>query len=347
MKKFANHRASRGVDCMRRGIAAAMLVPFMGLVGTLAAPTLAVAADDAATYPTRVVTIVVPFPAGGATDITGRLLAEGLSKKWGQSVVVENRPGAGGNLGSEVVARAAPDGYSIILGVTGSHGINTSLYSNMRYHPLKDFEPVTQATLYPNAIVVNNEVPANNLQELIALLKADPGKYSYGSDGNGTASHLGMEMLRSKGHFPIAHIPYRGSTPMITDLIGGQIQVGITGLPAVQAYVKSGKLKMIAVTTAERFPSTPDYPTVAEQGFPGFSAPPWSGFFVPKGTPKPIIDKLSADMRSVMEQPETKAKMLAAGSEFTPSTPEQFRAFVDSEITKWAEAVKISGAKVD
>ena len=326
-----------------KGIALPLLAGALGL----SAVTPVLAQDAVAGYPSRTVTLVVPFPAGGATDITARVVAEGLSKKWGQSVVVENRPGAGGNLGSEYVSRAAPDGYTLVLGVTGSHGINTSLYKNMRYDPRKDFEPVTQATLYPNAIVVNNNVPANNLTELIALLKKDPGQFSYGSDGNGTASHLGMELLKNRGGFQIAHVPYRGSAPMVTDLLGGQIQVGITGLPAVQAYAKAGKLKLIALTTATRFASAPDYPTVAEQGFAGFAAPPWSGFFAPKGTPKALVEKISADMRDVMADPAAKQKMIAAGSEFTPSTPDQFRAFVDQEITKWAEAVKISGAQVD
>lgn len=321
-----------------------MLAVLAGAAGLVAAPAFA---QDAGNFPTRPVTIVVPFPAGGATDITARLVAEGLSKKWGQAVVIENKPGAGGNVGSEYVARAAPDGYTLVLGVTGSHGINTSLYKNMRYDPIKDFEAVTQATLYPNAIIVNNDVPANNLQELIALLKKPDAHYSYGSDGNGTASHLGMELIKNQGKFELSHIPYRGSAPMVTDLLGGQIQVGITGLPAVQAYAKSGKLKIIALTTADRFASAPDYPTVAEQGFPGYAAPPWSGFFAPKGTPKALVEKISSDMRDVMSDPKAKEKMIAAGSEFTPSTPEQFQAFVQKEIAKWAEAVKISGARID
>ncbi|SEJ69978.1 tripartite tricarboxylate transporter substrate binding protein [Achromobacter sp. NFACC18-2] len=329
---------------MSRRRALGMLATLAGAVGLVTAPAFAQGIDN---FPTRPVTIVVPFPAGGATDLTARLVAEGLSKKWGQPVVVENKPGAGGNVGSEYVARAAPDGYTLVLGVTGSHGINTSLYKNMRYDPIKDFEAVSQATLYPNAIIVNNDVPANNLQELIALLKKPDAHYSYGSDGNGTASHLGMELIKSQGKFELSHIPYRGSAPMVTDLLGGQIQVGITGLPAVQAYAKSGKLKIVAVTTAERFASAPDYPTVAEQGFAGYAAPPWSGFFAPKGTPKPLVDKISADIREAMSDPKAKEKMIAAGSEFTPSTPEQFQAFVQKEIAKWAEAVKISGARID
>jgi tripartite-type tricarboxylate transporter receptor subunit TctC len=304
-------------------------------------------AQGPAAFPSRPVTIVVPFPAGGATDLTARLVAEGLSKKWGRSVIVDNRPGAGGNVGSEFVARSAPDGYTIVLGVTGSHGINTSLYTNMRYHPLKDFQPVTLATLYPNAIVVNPQVPAANLPQLIKLLQANPDKYSYGSDGNGTASHLGMELLRSRAHVNIAHVPYRGSAPMLVDLLSGQIPVGITGLPAVLPYVKAGKLKLIAITTAQRFSSAPELPTVAEQGFPGYSAAPWSGFFVPAATPQALVNKISADMREVMADPVARQKMIEAGSEFTPDTPAQFRQFVSNEIKKWAEAVKISGARVD
>ncbi len=333
------HAAGAGAPLRRK-----VLALLACAAGIAAAPAFAQSAD---TFPTRPVTIVVPFPAGGATDITARLVAEGLSKKWGQAVVVENKPGAGGNVGSEYVARAAPDGYTLVLGVTGSHGIDTSLYKNMRYDPVKDFEAVTQATLYPNAIIVNNDVPANNLQELIALLKKPDAHYSYGSDGNGTASHLGMELIKNQGKFEISHIPYRGSSPMVTDLLGGQIQVGITGLPAVQAYAKSGKLKIVALTTADRFASAPDYPTVAEQGFAGYAAPPWSGFFAPKGTPKALVEKISADMREVMSDPKAKEKMIAAGSEFTPSTPAEFQAFVQKEIAKWAEAVKISGARID
>jgi len=306
-----------------------------------------VCAQGIDSFPERSVTIVVPFPPGGATDLTARLVADGLSRRWRQPVVVENRAGAGGNLGSESVAKAAPNGYTLVLGVTGSHGINVSLYKNLRYHPLKDFEPVTQATLFPNAIVVNNNVPAASLRELVTLLQKPGSHYSYGSDGNGTASHLGMELLKHQGKFDLVHVPYRGGTPMLTDLMGGQIQVGVTGLPAAQPFIKAGKLKLIAVTTAQRFVGAPDYPTVAEQGFPGFAAPAWSGFFAPKGTPKALVEKISADIRSVMQDPQAREKMLAAGSEFVPSTPRQFQVFVEKEIDKWAQAVRISGATVD
>jgi tripartite-type tricarboxylate transporter receptor subunit TctC len=298
-------------------------------------------------FPNKPVRIVVPFPPGGATDITARVVAEKLSTKWGQPVVIDNKAGAGGNVGSDLVAKSAPDGYNIVLGVTGSHSINISLYKKMPYHPLNDFEPLTQATIYPNAIVVNPQVPANNLAELIALLKKEPGKLSYGSDGNGTASHLGMEILKSKANVQLTHIPYRGSTPMITDLLGGTLMVGVTGLPAVQQHLKAGKLKMIAITTPQRAPGAPDYKTVAEQGFANFNAAPWAGFFAPKGTPKPVLDKLATDLADALKQPDVVQKMNELGSTVVGNKPDEFRQFVTRQIELWAEGVKISGATVD
>ena len=298
-------------------------------------------------FPKKPVRIVVPFPPGGATDITARVVSEKLSAKWGQPVVIDNKAGAGGNVGSDLVAKSVPDGYNIVLGVTGSHAINVSLYKKMPYHPLNDFEPLSQATIYPNAIVVNPQVPANSLAELIALLKKEPGKLSYGSDGNGTASHLGMEVLKHKANFQLTHIPYRGSTPMITDLLGGTLMVGITGLPAVQPHLKAGKLKMIAITTAQRAPGTPDYKTVAEQGVPNFNAAPWAGFFAPKGTPKPVVDKLARDIAEALKQPDVVQKMNELGSTVVGNRPDEFRVFLNQQIEMWAEGIKISGATVD
>lgn len=314
------------------------------LACTFGAATLHAQTTD---FPNKSVRIVVPFTAGGATDITARLVAEKLSAKWGQAVIIDNKPGAGGNLGSDLVAKSAPDGYNIVLGVTGSHAINTSLFKKMPYHPVTDFEPLTQATIFPNAIVVTPQVPANNLQELIALLKKDPSKYSYGSDGNGTGSHLGMEILKSRAGVQLTHIPYKGSTPMITDLLGGTLTVGITGLPALQQHIKAGKLKLIGLTTAQRSPSYPDYKTVAEQGFPNFNAAPWAGFLAPKGTPKAVVDKLSNDLMEALKQPDVVQKMNELGSSVVASRPDEFRQFLVKQIELWAEGVKISGATVD
>ena len=304
-------------------------------------------AQDAADYPSRAVKIVVPFAAGGATDITARLIGEKLAQKWGKPVIIENHAGAGGNVGSDLVAKAKPDGYTLLVGVTGSHSINTSLFKSMPYHPLRDFEPLTLATVFPNAIVVNPKVPANNLPELIALLKAKPGVYSYGSDGNGTASHLTMELLKTKAGFTATHVPYKGGAPMVTDLLGGQIQIGITGLPAVAAVREGGQAETHRDHDGAAQPAAPNYPTVAEQGFPGFAAAPWAGFFVPKGTPPAIVAKVASDLVVVMQMPDVQQKMQDIGSQLAPNTPAEFRKFLEDEIAKWSEAVKASGASVD
>ena len=324
---------------LKKTLAMTAVLATAWLAGPLAAQTT--------DFPNKPVRIVVPFPPGGATDITARVVAEKLSTKWGQPVVIDNKAGAGGNVGSDLVAKSAPDGYNIVLGVTGSHSINISLYKKMPYHPLNDFEPLTQATIYPNAIVVNPQVPANTLPELIALLKKEPGKFSYGSDGNGTASHLGMEILKARANVQLTHIPYKGSTPMITDLLGGTLMVGVTGLPAVQQHLKAGKLKMSAITTPQRAPGAPDYKTGAEQGFANFNAAPWAGFFAPKGTPKPVVDKLALDLADALKQADVAQKMNDLGSTVVGNKPDEFRQFVTRQIEMWAEGVKISGATVD
>lgn len=309
-------------------------------------PALA-SAQSADSFPSHPVRLVVPFAPGGPTDIAARVIGEKLGARWGQQVVVENRPGAGGNVGSDVVAKSAADGYTLLLGVTGSHAINISLMKQMPYHPLKDFEPVSQATIFPNAIAVHPSVPAKSLRELIELARRQPGKLSYGSDGTGTASHLTMELIKAKAGVDIVHIPYKGSGPLLNELVGGQVPVGITGLPAMQGHASNGRIRVLAVTTATRVASNPDIPTVAEQGFPGFAAAPWAGFFLPKGTPRPIVQKTAADLIAVMRMPEVRERMASLGATVVASEPEEFRKFVEAEIQQWAEAVRISGAKAD
>lgn len=310
------------------------------------APAIALA-QLAGDYPSRPVRLIVPFAPGGPTDIAARLIGEKLGARWNQQIVIDNRPGAGGNLGSDIAAKSAPDGYTMVLGVTGSHAINISLMKQMPYHPLRDFEPVTQATIFPNAIAVHPSLPAKNLKELIDLAKRQPGKLSYGSDGNGTASHLGMELVKSKAGLDMVHVPYKGSAPMLTDLVAGQVQVGITGLPAMQGHAAAGRIRLLAVTTAARVASNPDVPTVAEQGFAGFAAAPWAGFFVPKGTPRAIVEKLAAELIAVMQLPDVRERMAGMGSTLVASRPGEFRAFLEKEIQQWAEAVRVSGAKVE
>jgi tripartite-type tricarboxylate transporter receptor subunit TctC len=298
-------------------------------------------------FPSRPVTIVVPFGTGGPTDMVARLVAERLGPRWGQPVVIDNKPGAGGNVGSALVARAAPDGHTIVLGVTGSHGINVSLVPNMPYHPLRDFEPLTQATSFPNAIAVHPNLPTRDLRELVALARARPGKLSYGSDGNGTASHLGMELIKAEARFFMTHIPYRGGAAMLTDLAGGQIEAGLTGLPAALPLARAGRIRILAVTTAERVAAAPDIATVAEQGFPAYVAAPWAGFFAPKNTPQPVLAKLAEDLAWALTQPEVRQRMAEGGSTIIASKPDDFRRFVQAEIDRWARAVAASGAKLD
>lgn len=315
-----------------------------GASAALALPSLARAQ---AGFPSRSVTIVVPFGPGGATDLTARLVAEKLAPRWGQPVVVDNKPGAGGNVGSAIVAKAAPDGHTLVLGVTGSHGINVSLVPNMPYHPLRDFEPLTQATAFPNAIAVHPDVPAKTLGELIELARRNPGRLSYGSDGNGTASHLGLELIKAEAKVFMVHIPYRGGAAMRQDLSGRQIDAGITGLPAALPLARAGKVRLLAVTTAQRVPAAPQVPTVAEHGFPGYVAAPWAGFFAPKGTPPAVKAKLAEELIAALNQPDVRQRLADGGSSVIASRPDEFGRFVQAEIDRWARAIKASGAKLD
>lgn len=323
----------------RRNVVATLLA----VAAMAAMPTHAAASESQ--WPQRPVTLIVPFAAGGPTDVTARVLGEALGKAWGQTVVIENRAGAGGTLGAGYAAKAAPDGYTLLLGVTGSHGIAGSLYPQLPYDPKNDFEAISKAVLYPNAILASVDVPANNLQELIALIKKDPKYQVYGTDGNGTASHLTMELLRERGGFTSQAVQYKGASPLINDIIGGFVPVGITGLPSAEQQIKAGKLKLIALTTDKDY-SGNGYPTIAEQGFPGFAAAPWSGIFAPKGTPKVVVEKIAADIKVAMASPDVADKMKAQGLTPMAVTLGDFDAELDRERAAWAEAVKISGAKV-
>jgi len=318
------------------------LVTALAVLGTMSSNS-ATASQD---WPTRPVTLVVPFAPGGPTDITARVLADGLSKIWNQPVVIENRAGAGGTIGAAAVAKAAPDGYTLILGVTGSHSIAGSLYPTLPYDPVKDFEAIGKAVIYPNAIIANPQIPANNLKELIDLAKTNRHYQVYGSDGNGTASHLTMELLRERAGFAATAVQYKGASPLINDIVGGSVQYGITGLPSSEAQIKAGKLKLIAITT-DRDYSGKGYPTIAEQGFPGFVYAPWSGIFAPKGTPRPVVEKVAADLQTALSSPAVVEKLTSLGLTPKPIVLAEFEADLEKERTAWAEAVKISGARAD
>ena len=301
---------------------------------------------QADTYPAKPIRIVVPFPAGGATDIAARAIADKMSANWKQPVLVENRAGAGGNVGADYVAKSAPDGYTLVMGITGSHAINISLYSKMPYDPVKDFEAITQVAVVPNVVVVHPSVPAKTLAEFIALAKRNPGKYDYASLGSGTAAHLGMELLKTTAGIYMVHIPYRGSAPAVADLIGGQVQVMMDGLPSSLPHVKAGRLRALAVTSQKRSSAAPDFPTIAES-YPGFYADAWSGLFAPKGTPRAMVDKIAIEAKRILNLPDVRERFAALGAEPVGSTPAEFAQHVQREIAKWAVVVKQSGAKAD
>jgi tripartite-type tricarboxylate transporter receptor subunit TctC len=296
-------------------------------------------------YPTKPVKIVVPFLAGGTTDIIGRLVAQELSKA-GINAVVENRPGAGGNIGAEQVAKSPADGYTLFVGTVGTHGINASLYAKLPYDPIKDFAPVTLVASVPNVLVVHPSIPANNVKELIALVKAKPGKYNYASSGNGTSIHLSGELFKSMTGAFITHIPYRGSSAAIADVMGGQVDMMFDNLPTALPHIKSGKLKALGLTSAKQNSAVPGVPTIG-QALPGYEASSWFGIFAPAGTPKEIVIKLNQVLVKAISTPEVRERLLTQGAEPVGNTPEQFADYVVAEIAKWAKVVKASGAKVD
>jgi tripartite-type tricarboxylate transporter receptor subunit TctC len=313
----------------------------------LAGGMLGAAAVAAQGYPDRPVKLVVPFPPGGPLDVTGRLIAQKLTDAWGQAVVVENKPGAGGNIGADLVAKSAPDGYTILMGALSTHAVNPSLYAKMPYDAMKDFAPITLLAVTPNVLVVNPSLPVNSVKDLVAYAKANPGKLSFGSGSNGSAGHLAGELFKVDTGTDIVHIPYKGGAPATQALLAGDVQFMFDNLANATAQVKAGKLKALAVTTAQRSKLAPDLPTMAEAGLPGFDISTWYGLLAPAGTPKEVIAKWNADVVKILNTPEVRERLAAQGAEAAPTTPEQFAAFMRSEIPKYARIVKASGAKVD
>ena len=298
-------------------------------------------------YPSQPIRIVVPFPPGGATDIMARAAAQKLTEAWKAQVVVDNRPGAGGNIGSELVAKAAPDGYTLEMGTVGTHAINASLYAKMPYDHVKDFTPIVLVAAVPNVLVVHPSVPVNSEQELIASAKANPGKVNFASSGAGTSIHLSGELFKVMAGVQMTHVPYKGSAPALTDLLGGQVQLMFDNLPPSLPHIKAGKLKALAVTTSERAPALPDVPTIAESGLPGFEASSWFGLLAPAGTPREIVLKINGEIARWVATPEAKEKMTAIGANAKGGTPEDFVRHIADETAKWQKVVKESGAKVD
>jgi tripartite-type tricarboxylate transporter receptor subunit TctC len=317
-------------------------------VAALAAAAAALPSQSwAQAFPSKPVTLIVPFPAGGTTDIVARLTAQKLSEAWGQPVIVDNRAGAGGNIGSAMVAKAAPDGYTLLMGTVGTHAINASLYEKMPYDVVKDFTPITNVAAVPNMLVVNPDLPVKTVQELIEYGKKNPGKLNMASSGNGTSIHLSGELFKVMTGVKMEHIPYKGSAPALTDLMGGQVQVMFDNMPSALPHVKSGKLRAIAVTTLKRSPTMPDLPTIDEAGVKGFEASSWFGLLGPAGLPKDIVAKVHADVVKAMKTTDLTEKMSASGAVAVGNTPDEFSAYIKAELAKWEKVVKASGARAD
>ena len=318
------------------------------LVCLFAALGLAAGMPAAAeTWPTRTITLVVPFPAGGATDVVGRTIAQALSDRLGQQVIVENRAGANGQIGSTAVAQAKPDGYTLLMGGVNTQGMNDVLYKNRRYDSLKDFTPIAVTSVIPVAFVVHPSLPANSLQDLVRLAKERPGQLSYGSSGAGGPHNLAMELFKSIAKIDIQHIPYKGGAPQLNDLVAGHIKIGAIGLPPALQHIKQGRLRALALADGKRTSFLADLPTVAEQGYPNFEVNYWLGLFGPAGLQKDVVTRLNKEVVDILKQPAVRETLAKQGVEIVTSTPDELGSLVAKEINRWGQVVKDAGISLD
>ena len=298
-------------------------------------------------YPAKTVRLIVPAPPGSAPDFLSRLISPKLTDLWGQPIVIDNVLGAGGNIGTDRVAKAPGDGYTLLFNTIGPIGVNISMYKDLPYDPQKDLAPITLVAKVPNVLAVHPSVPVKSVQELIAYARQNPGKLRYGSPGSGTSNHLSAELLKTMTGINMLHIPYKSSAQMTTDLLGGQVELIFHNAPVLLPHVKSGAIRGLGVTSANRQPSAPDLPTIAEAGVPGFEVTAWFGFMAPGTTPPAVISKVHADVVKVLAMPDVRERMLPQAADPIGSTPQEYAAFIAGEITKWAKVVKESGAKVE
>jgi tripartite-type tricarboxylate transporter receptor subunit TctC len=298
-------------------------------------------------YPDRPIRIIVPYTPAGTTDILARLVGQKMNETWGQPVIVDNRPGANGNIGTEIAARATPDGYTIIMGAAATHSINNTLYPKLTWDAVKDFAPISLVAVVPNILVVNNSLPVKNVKELVAYAKANPGKLTHGSPGNGSTSHLSMELFKSLSGTQMVHVPYKGSAGVLADVMAGQISLTMDNIPVYLPQVKAGKIRALGVSSARRTPAAPEIPTVSEAGVPGLEAVSWFGLLAPAKTPKAIVGKLSAETARIVKLPDVNKRISELGAEPVGGTPQEYAAFIQSEIAKWRKVIKDAGVKLE
>ncbi len=326
---------------MRWAMCSSIISPFLLYAGYGCAQ----AVSPGSRYPAKPIRFVVPFTPGGSTDIVARVMTQKLNEVLATQVVIDNRAGAAGNIAMELVAKSAPDGYTLVMGHIGTLCVNPSMYKKLPYDPLKDFAPVGLVALVPSMLVVNPSVPVKSVAELIAYTKARPGRLNYGSTGPGGTPHLSVEYFKMMAGLDIVQIPYKGAAPMVTDLIGGQLSLTITGIPALLAQVKAGKLRALAVTTAKRVALLPELPTISEAGLPGYEATAWYGVLAPTGTKREIVAILNAGIVKSVKHRDTSERLAAEGAEPATNTPEEFSAFIASEMARWSKVIKAAGIK--
>ncbi len=318
-----------------------------GLMAVFAMAALGAVSAGAQAWPAKPIRIIAPSTPGDAPDVIARMIADKLTPVLGQQVLVENKPGAGGVVGSDAAAKAAPDGYTLIMGNAGSHGINAAVYNKLPYDIQRDFVPVSQVAVAPNVVVINPAIPATSVAEFIAYAKSQPGKLSYASGGNGSSAHMSMELFKSMAGVDIQHIPYKGSSPALTDLVGGQVAIFIGNMPPTVPLIKGGKLRALAVTTKSRSALMPELPTMTEAGLPGYETVAWFGVLAPAGTPPEIVNRLSVEIGKIARSPEMREKLLAMGAEPVGGSPEEFKLVIDRDIAKWKPLAQKVGIKVD
>jgi tripartite-type tricarboxylate transporter receptor subunit TctC len=304
-------------------------------------------AAQAQQYPAKPIRMIVPFTPGGSTDVIARVIAQKIGESLGVQVVIDNRAGAGGNIGVEMAAKAPPDGYTLVMGHIGTMAVNPTLYKKLPYDPLRDFAPVALVALVPNLMAVHPALPVRNVKELIALARANPGRLNYGSSGAGGTPYLACEYFKLAAKLNITHVPYKGAAPMAADLAGGQVEMTITGIPSLLPFVKANRVRVLAVTTAQRIAFMPDVPTVAEAALPGFEAVSWYGVLAPAATPKEIVARLNSEIVKAAANPDTAERLSAEGANPSAGTPEQFGAFIKSEIARWGKVIKATGSVID